>query len=112
MRYRRRGLFKFYRAYFGIDAEGATVDDWTGPPSTLMDQCDESDCENSGDAIAVSQVGDDVSTYKSKAPVMIFCEKLMGNKYARPLMKLAAESHSHSRAVVFDLTKKAALLLR
>ena len=76
-----------------------------------MDQCDESDCENSGFAIAVSQARDDLSTYKSKAPLIEFCDKLMGNKYAGPLIRLASESHGNSLGVVLDLTKKASLLL-
>ena len=102
----KKGSFHFYREYFGKDEDGATVDDWTGPLSRLLDQCDESDCENSGDAVAASSARGDLSTYKSKAPLITFCEKLMGNKYATPLVRLASESHSASRGVVLDLTKK------
>ena len=105
------GSFQFFRKYFGKTEEGATCDDWTGPPSTLMDQSQESDCEMSADVVAASPASGDLSSYKSKAPLMVFCEKLMGNKFANPLARLAAETHADSRGIVLDLTKKASLLL-
>ena len=107
----KKGSFQFYREYFGKDEEGATVDDWTGPPSTLMSQLDESDCETSVDFVAGSPASGDLSSYTCKAPLIVFCEKLMGNKYATPLIRLASGSHIASRGVVLDLTKKASLFL-
>ena len=105
------GSFKFFYKYFGITEEGAKCDDWTGPPSTLMDQSQESDCEMPDDVVAASPASGDLSSYKCKAPLMEFCEKLMGNKFATPLVRLAAESHGDSRGIVLDLTKKKASLL-
>ena len=71
-----------------------------------MDQSQESDCEMSADGVAASPANGDLSSYNSKAPLMVFCEKMMGNKFTNPLTRLAAETHGDRRGFVLDLTKK------
>ena len=104
------GSFQFYKTFFGVTEEGSRDADWTAPPSQLPDaDVYESDCENSGDDSAMNNAQDDLSSYKSKGPIKMFCWKLMSGKLEHPLLRLTEQRHSRGMRNVLDLTLKSTL---
>ena len=102
------GSFQFYKNYFGVTEDGGRYEDWTGAPSKLpeTDAYDESDCETVGDDSAMHNDQDDLSSYKSKGPIRLFCEKLMCGRLEHPLLRLTEQCHARRMRNVLDLTVK------
>ena len=105
------GSFQFYKSYFGVTEDGGQYEDWTGAPSKLPETYayDESDCETVGDDSATHNDQDDLSSYKSKGPIKMFCWKLMSGKLEHPLLRLTEQRHSRGMRNVLDLTLKSTL---
>lgn len=82
-----RGTAEYYAETFKLgaavaDAEGSDQDD---------DGCDEE--EPDFDRLA-SRGGDEVSTYKSKGPLILLCDHIMRNRYERTFIKMAQDGTS------------------